>query len=280
MTLLLVRRGDCKFAQVKALGARFGEQETHDAIGDRDPHQPAIDGGQQRVAIVRGMVGGKVHVRSDEHRAGRNLDIVNGRQVGRMGEANHWLAASMKGRWHEGCGGRNDGIMSTELTTDRLTMRPHSVADFAELAAMWADPDVVRLLGSVPSTEEESWARLLRYAGNWALLGFGFWCVRRRDTGAYMGDIGFLEARRTGVDGFDGDPEIGWSLTTAARGQGFASEAVMAALGWGSTRFARTVAMINPLNTASEAVARRCGFAPFATSSYKDAPTRLWEVRW
>jgi RimJ/RimL family protein N-acetyltransferase len=169
---------------------------------------------------------------------------------------------------------------SHNITTDRLTMRPHGEADFAELMAMWADPDVVLLLGGAPSNEEESWARLLRYAGNWALLGYGFWCVRRRDTGAYIGDIGFLQARRTGVDGFDGDPEIGWSLTMAARGQGFASEAVMAALGWGSTRFRRTVAMINPLNTASEAVARRCGFTPFATSSYKDAPTRLWEVRW
>jgi RimJ/RimL family protein N-acetyltransferase len=170
--------------------------------------------------------------------------------------------------------------MNTELTTNRLTMRPHGEADFAELMAMWADPDVVRLLGGVPSSEEESWARLLRYAGNWALLGYGFWCVRHRDTGAYLGDIGFLAARRIGVDGFDGDPEIGWSLTSAAQGHGFAREAVMAALGWGSTRFRRTVAMINPLNTASEAVARRCGFTPFATSRYKDAPTRLWEVRW
>jgi RimJ/RimL family protein N-acetyltransferase len=186
----------------------------------------------------------------------------------------------MKGRWQEGCGVCIERAMDMELATDRLILRPHGVADFAELAAMWADPDVVRLLGGVPSNEEDSWARLLRYAGNWALLDYGFWCVRRRDTGAYIGDVGFLEARRSGVDGFDGDPEIGWSLTTAAQGQGFASEAVMAALGWGSTRFRRTVAMINPLNTASEAVARRCGFTPFATSHYKDAPTRLWEVRW
>jgi RimJ/RimL family protein N-acetyltransferase len=104
--------------------------------------------------------------------------------------------------------------------------------------------------------------------------------VRRRDTGAYIGDIGFLDAKRTGVEGFGADPEIGWSLTTASRGQGFATEAVQAALVWGGTRFTRTVAMINPENTASEAVARRCGFVPFATSRYKDAPTRLWEVRW
>jgi RimJ/RimL family protein N-acetyltransferase len=165
------------------------------------------------------------------------------------------------------------------LVTDRLVMAPHTTADFDELAAMWADPAVVRLLGGVPSNEEDSWARLLRYAGNWALLGHGFWCVRRRDSGAYVGDVGFLEARRSGVKGFADDPEIGWSLVVTAHGQGFASEAVGAALGWGSARFVRTVAMINPLNTASEAVARRCGFRQFAVSRYKDAPTGLWEYR-
>lgn len=173
------------------------------------------------------------------------------------------------------------GTMNADrrMTTARLTMAPHGIADFADFAAMWADPAVVRLLGGVPSNEEDSWARLLRYAGNWGLLDYGFWCVRRRDTGAYLGDVGYLDAKRTGVDGFDGDPEIGWSLVTAAHGQGFATEAVKAALGWGATRFGRAVAMINPLNAPSEAVARRCGFELFAESRYKDAPTRLWDYR-
>jgi len=165
------------------------------------------------------------------------------------------------------------------ITTARLTMAPHAVSDFDDLAAMWADASVVRLLGGMPSNQEDSWARLMRYAGNWALLGYGFWCVRHRETGAYLGDVGYLEARRTGVEGFDGDPEIGWSLNTAAHGQGFATEAVQAALDWGAGRFDRAVAMINPLNAPSEAVAHRCGFEVFADSRYKDAPTRLWELR-
>ena len=165
------------------------------------------------------------------------------------------------------------------ITTDRLTMAPHAIGDFADLTAMWADPAVVELLGGVPSSPEDSWARLMRYAGNWALLGHGFWCVRTHDCGAYIGDIGFVDAHRTGVKGFAGDPEIGWSLTGASQGQGLATEAVKAALDWGNCRFARTVAMIDPRNTPSEAVARRCGFTWFAASRYKDAPTGLWEYR-
>jgi RimJ/RimL family protein N-acetyltransferase len=170
-------------------------------------------------------------------------------------------------------------LTADTLTTNRLTMTPHGVADFDDLAALWADPAVVRLLGGVPGNAEDSWARLLRYAGNWALLGYGFWCVRRSDTGAYVGDVGFLDAKRTGVAGFAGDPEIGWSLNVSQQGQGFATEAVLAALAWGEGRFARTVAMINPRNTASQAVAQRCGFSWFAAATYKDAPTGLWDHR-
>lgn len=166
------------------------------------------------------------------------------------------------------------------IVTPRLAMRPHDVSDFPGLKAMWADPAVVRFLGGVTSTDEESWGRLLRYAGSWGLLGYGFWAVRRADTGDYVGDVGFLDGHRTGVDGFHGDPEIGWALVTAAHGQGFATEAVQAALGWGRGRFRRCVAMINPDNAASVAVAVRCGFRAFSMARYKDAPIGLWEYRW
>jgi RimJ/RimL family protein N-acetyltransferase len=173
----------------------------------------------------------------------------------------------------------NDAI----ITTDRLIMAPHSLADFPDLVRLWSDPQVVRFLGGTPHSDEDIWARLLRYAGSWALLGFGFWAVRARDNGAYLGDVGYLEGRRGGVDGFHGDPEIGWSLHVAAQGQGYASEAVRGALDWGADefdgRFNRTVAMINPDNAASVAVAARCGFRHFSVARYKDAPTGLWEYR-
>lgn len=166
------------------------------------------------------------------------------------------------------------------ITTARLVMAPHGRADFADVAAMWSDERVVRFLGGVAFSEEESWARLLRYAGSWSLLGYGFWAVRRRDNGAFVGDVGFLEGRRTGVEGFHGDPEIGWTLKICEHGQGFATEATRAALDWGSGRFRRTVAMINPDNAASVAVAARNGFRHFSWARYKDAPIGLWEHRW
>jgi RimJ/RimL family protein N-acetyltransferase len=158
------------------------------------------------------------------------------------------------------------------IDTERLRLTQHGIADFAEMAVMFADPQVARFLGGQPQSDEESWARLMRYAGSWA--------VRRREGGEYLGSVGFLDAHRTGVVGFRDDPEIGWSLNMAAQGQGYASEAVRAALQWGEGRFRRTVAMINTDNAASVAVVARCGFAQFSFARYKEQPVGLWEYRY
>ena len=61
------------------------------------------------------------------------------------------------------------------IETARLKLRGHRLDDFTPCAAMWADPVVTRHIGGRPLSEEESWTRLLRYVGHWALLGFGYW---------------------------------------------------------------------------------------------------------
>ena len=70
------------------------------------------------------------------------------------------------------------------IETARLSLRAHALADFAESAAMWADPEVTRHIGGKPFSEEQSWHRLLRYVGHWALLGFqkSAWSDRQRLT--------------------------------------------------------------------------------------------------
>ena len=161
--------------------------------------------------------------------------------------------------------------------TARLTFRRHVAADLDDVAAMWSEPGVVAFFGGKPFNREDAWQRLTRYAGLWALLGFGFWALHDAATGAYVGDVGYLEGYRTGVPPFDGDPEIGWSLASRWHGKGLASEAVAAALDWGRPRFRRTVAMIHPDNAPSIAVAERAGFRRYGESRYKDAPTTLWE---
>lgn len=127
----------------------------------------------------------------------------------------------------------NDGAADAGapvLETARLRLRAHRVDDHAALCAIWGDHAVVRFIGGVPSTPHESWLRLLRYAGLWKLLGYGFWAIEEKAGGRMIGDIGYMDVKRGLTPTLDGMPEIGWALASAAHGRGYASEALAAVL--------------------------------------------------
>jgi RimJ/RimL family protein N-acetyltransferase len=165
------------------------------------------------------------------------------------------------------------------IDTDRLALRGHRLDDFADCAAMWADPEVVRHIGGRPFTAEEVWSRLLRYAGHWALLGFGYWTIRERESGRYLGEAGFADFRRDIDPPFGDAPEIGWALAPQVHGRGYATEAVRAITAWGDLHLGgqRTVCMIDPDNHGSIKVADKCGYRRFARTSYKGSPSLLFE---
>jgi RimJ/RimL family protein N-acetyltransferase len=146
----------------------------------------------------------------------------------------------------------------------------HTIEDFEPLAAMWADPEVVRHITGRPSTPQESWMRLLRYGGLWPLLGYGFWAVREKQSGRYIGDIGFADFHREIEPPITGVPEAGWVLASWAHGRGFASEALGAALSWLDSRASidRSVCLISPDNKVSIRLAGRHGYSVSSTVSF------------
>ena len=95
------------------------------------------------------------------------------------------------------------------LSTARLRLRGHRREDFEDCAAMWADERVTRFIGGKPSTREQCWARLLRYIGHWALMGFGYWVVEEKASGRHVGEAGLADFRRGLGQGFDDAPECG-----------------------------------------------------------------------
>ena len=172
--------------------------------------------------------------------------------------------------------------MSPRLETERLLLRPHVAADLAACAAMWADPQVVKHIGGRPFTEEEVWGRVLRYAGHWAALGFGYWAIFEKATGRYIGEAGFADFKRDLTPSLNRAPEIGWALIPSAHGKGFATEAVRACVGWADGHFPagqHTACIIVPANTASLRVAAKCGYAEVLRTTYKNEPTILLERR-
>jgi len=165
------------------------------------------------------------------------------------------------------------------IDTERLALRGHRLDDFDDCAAMWADPVVTRHIGGKPFSKEDVWKRVLGYAGHWSLMGFGYWVIREKASGRFVGEVGFADFKRQIEPSLEGVPEIGWALATWAHGKGFATEAVRAALTWSETHFEsrRTVCLINPDNLASIRVAGKCGYKEFARTTYKDQPTIIFD---
>jgi RimJ/RimL family protein N-acetyltransferase len=165
------------------------------------------------------------------------------------------------------------------LSTPRLILDGHRAEDFADLAAMWADPEVVRHIGGRPFTAEEVWTRLLRAAGCWPVLGFGYWVLRDRATGRLVGEAGLADFRREIEPPLGDAPEAGWALAAWAHGRGLASEAMAAVLAWSDSELKpeRLVCIISPENAASIRVAQKRGFREMHTAIYRGAPTLVFE---
>jgi len=164
------------------------------------------------------------------------------------------------------------------LETSWLRLRAHRLDDFAACAAMWADPAVTRYIGGKPLTEEEAWTKFLRYAGHWSLLGFGYWAVEEKETGRFIGELGFADYKRNMQPSIQGTPEAGWIFSPAAHGKGYATEALREVLDWGEVRFegGRTVCLIHPENAASIRLAEKCGYKEAQKTSYKERPAILF----
>ncbi|HEY1939627.1 MAG TPA: GNAT family N-acetyltransferase [Candidatus Angelobacter sp.] len=158
------------------------------------------------------------------------------------------------------------------ITSDRLRLRGHREEDLEHCAAMWADTRVIRFIGNRPRSREETWARLLKYVGHWALKGFGFWLVEEKATGSFVGEVGFADHKRDITASLHGIPEIGWALTPEKHGLGYATEAVKAALAWADEHFSsrRTVCIIHPDNAPSIRIAESNGYVMSGSANDKE----------
>jgi RimJ/RimL family protein N-acetyltransferase len=172
-----------------------------------------------------------------------------------------------------------DSLNIPIIETERLRLRGHRPEDFEASAAMWADPRVTRYITGRPSTQEESWGRLLRYAGHWSHLGFGYWAVEEKITGVFAGELGFSDYKREIEPAIKDVPELGWVLAPDMHGKGYATEAVRAALVWGDSHFAsaRSLCLIAPENAPSIRVAEKCGYRELLRTTYKGDLTILFE---
>jgi RimJ/RimL family protein N-acetyltransferase len=143
------------------------------------------------------------------------------------------------------------------LETARLVLRPFRKNDFEDYATLYADPEVLRHLGAGPEPWDRgrSWRHLAFQMGHWELGEAGLWALEQRETGAFLGAVGF--AAPEGWPGF----ELAWILARRWWGRGYATEGAREALAYAFTVLAkeRVISLISPANRASIRVAERIG---------------------
>lgn len=167
------------------------------------------------------------------------------------------------------------------LVTERLILRGHEAGDLDASAEMWRQPEVVRYTIGEPRSRQDAWMNLCRQRGFWPLLGYGFWVVSLKETGAFIGEAGFMDAKRGFEPDISGTPEAGWALHPAAFGHGYGGEAVHAIHAWLDQTWPgrESVCLISPENTASRRIAQGCGYRFELEAPYRGKPTGLYRRR-
>ncbi len=172
--------------------------------------------------------------------------------------------------------------LGTVLLSKRLRLRAPDNSDLAFTLDMYSRPEVMRYIGSgeVQSTREEALQRLARYRSQFGPVT-GVWLIERRDDAAPLGfvlmkPIPFSE----GVTAEQSEFEIGWHLHPSAWGSGFASESAQALVDHARAGgLQRLVAVTNPANAESQAVARRLGMTyQGATDRYYNTTCELFTL--
>ena len=160
------------------------------------------------------------------------------------------------------------------LLTERFELWQPATTDLADLFDLTRDEETRRFLGTFTPSESDSFARLLRNAGSWALWGYGTFVVRPRGEARIVATCGVFRSHRGfGAEvGLDNVPEAGWIVHGNWCGQGTATELMCAALAWfdATQGRQRIAAMIEEGHAASDAVARKLGFVPYRRHQVED----------
>lgn len=139
------------------------------------------------------------------------------------------------------------------LTTDRLTLRAPRESDAAALEA-FGKSERSRFTGG-PFDEYGAWRAVMAGVGHWAFKGYGYWSVDRLSDGAFVGRAGVIFPPGAA------EPELAYHFFEGFEGQGYATEAVLAARAHcqGVMGMPPLASFIDPDNARSIALARRVG---------------------
>jgi RimJ/RimL family protein N-acetyltransferase len=169
---------------------------------------------------------------------------------------------------------RRSAMRQAVLTTQRLHLRPRTMADLDACVAMDLDPDVHRFIYNQPPDPTERRAELrARITAGWPTTG-GIWMVEWQDAPGFLGWCGLFPLEASGLI------EIGYRYLPSTWGRGIATEAARAVLGHGfrSLAFDPIVAVTHPSNLASQHVLAKIGLSACGSAFYYGHWLRFFQL--
>lgn len=138
------------------------------------------------------------------------------------------------------------------IQTKRSRLRAPVLSDFPACAEI-ACSTRGRFVGG-PMSREDAWSDFAAMVAGWSLHGHGGFAIEDPEGGV----LGFVIL---GLEPGDHEVELGFALTEAAEGQGYAEEAARAVRNWAAQdlKLTQLVSYIDPANSRSIALAERLG---------------------
>jgi ribosomal-protein-alanine N-acetyltransferase len=150
--------------------------------------------------------------------------------------------------------------MGPTLETSRLILRPWRDSDIDAWVALCADERVMEFF---PSTQdrEQSEAGAARLRERFDRDGYGWWAVEVKNGDAFAGTVVIQDVPYDAH--FTPALEVGWRLSVANWGRGYATEAARAALDFAFAKLgcSEIVAMTMVANVRSRRVMERLGMS-------------------
>lgn len=166
----------------------------------------------------------------------------------------------------------------TSAITERLRLALPRADDLDAYVAVFTHPAVrtwLRPEPEPPATRTDIEAMVAGDIELWERLGYGPWAVFDRRDGAFLGRVGLQPRPLPDEEAI----EAVWTIDPARHGEGLATEAA-----WASIELARgaaiagLVALVQPTNLASRAVAEKVGFLARGKIEHAGLPHLIYRL--
>jgi RimJ/RimL family protein N-acetyltransferase len=161
------------------------------------------------------------------------------------------------------------------LETKRLRLRRLTPEDAAGLFGCTGDPEVMRYWYPGPDADiADAARRIAEMEAHWRRCGFGDFAVLARDSSDLIGFAGLHHI--TGMD----EVNVGYALVPSRWRMGLGTELCRSLLthGFRVLDLPEIVAVIDPRNTASVALAERCGLGSRLELTWQGQPRVLHAI--